>query len=376
MRQSPSHLVCRCRPPTIQVAAVLDFRSKKSTIPNYTSRGEQRKLLALVLGLGFFLIMLNVVSNPDNWVWMWRMGQGGQAGQGAQGGGGPAQPGVAIDTRLPMEIPAGNEPNPIIHAPPAKAPPEEKPKFLPGIDFDLLAPVQDDKRLLSSENPGFYALLALLRDTDPKELAKYSRGVVPFIQLYQQPEVYRGEVVEVRGKVHRAIKTKPALNENGIKEHYQVWIEPDDRHDPVAVYCVELPPNFPDGDKLSERIELTGIFFKRWAYLWGNGELHSTPLMLAKSFKWLPKSQKAAEPEPNYVQITINVVGVLMVLLVLVIVLAKRGQKKENPYFKVASRNRGPIYESLKGLEVAPDVQEALRDIAGDASKSDKPPET
>ncbi len=343
---------------------MLDFRSKRSTVPNYQSRGEQYRLLGLVMGLGFVFWLITTVANPDNWAWIWRLNHQAEAPKGP-----------AVDTRLAHPEQTSHEPSPIMHAPAATGTTkvDVERKLFPGITPELLANVQDDRAITSRDNVPFYTILKILKDADPHALAAYSRGVVPFIQIFKQPELYRGEVITVRGYVKRALASKVQPNDFGIEKNNQLWIKPDDRDDPIVAYCLDLPLGFPTGDELNERIELTGVFYKRWAYFWRNQELHSTPLVLAKSFTWTPVS-KPAQAQTNYTKIAINVgAGVLMVLI-LVIVLVRRSRGSTHPYLaKVSSRTRGPMYEGLKDLEVSPEVRQALREATSESPA--KPPE-
>ncbi len=337
---------------------VLRFRPQRSTAPNYLGRGEQRRLLALVLGLGLFVMLIGEAAKPQTWAWLWTLSQ-------------PAagQPAVAVDTRAPVAPLTGNEPDPIVQAPaPVKvAPADPAKKYFPGVKPEWLATIRDDMVSRSAEHEAFFSILKLLKEADPQEIAAQSRGEVNFIQLFKQPDVYRGEAVTFRGTV-RGVASKTALkNAFGIENYHQVWIKPPDRKDPLVAYCLELPAGFPTNtDEVSEPIELTGVFFKRWAYSARDNTAYTTPLILAKSFKWTPVPKPPAEAPLDPFSTTLTIGGVLLIGVVLAVVVTRRRRNPGPTRFTVGGRAKGPLYEKLREMEVAPEVQDALRKLSSD----------
>jgi hypothetical protein len=361
--------------PSLEVAVVLNFRqsASKAKVPNYLARGEQRRLLVLVLMVGLFLLLIGQAANPQNWFWLWRVG----------GNAPPGHP-AAIDTRLPLVEKKADRPGqvemPLVDAP-APVGPRPQPlgpkKLLPGLDAAWLKTIQDDTIFRSSEHNAFFHMLKLLEQTDDKTLLENSIGSVEFIQLYKQPDSYRGALVDCAGKVNGAFKLKSAPNELGITQYYQLWIEPADHAAPIVVYCLTLPKSFPLGLDLSEQVELTGFFFKRWAYRARDEQMHSTPLVLARSIHWTP-APPPKEPSLNLVTLGVAIGGSLLFSALFVTLLMKRRQPVINPYaIGGKAHKRGlDALDDLKHLEVAPDVSEALARIAAmeqNAAHGEKP---
>ena len=79
---------------------------------------------------------------------------------------------------------------------------------------------------------------------------------VEYVQLVDQPNVYRGKLVTVRGTARQITQEKPAANDLGIESYYRVVVQPADGANwPIIVYCLELPPECHAGDELSSRRE-------------------------------------------------------------------------------------------------------------------------
>ena len=85
-----------------------------------------------------------------------------------------------------------------------------------------------------------------------------------------------------------------------------LWLRPQAGPDmPLVVYALDLPAGFPpvkpkdergQGTSLNEEVEVTGYFFKRWAYA-AQDDIRSVPLILAASPRWLDRPSPAADGE-------------------------------------------------------------------------------
>ena len=179
--------------------------------------------------------------------------------------------------------------------------------LFPGVNPGYLNDVRDDSPYRADENEAFFHMLHLLKQADQQQLANPNE--VTYLQLYEQPEAYRGELVSVRGYVRAAwpqqapsLKFSPAHglygglgtvtgmactvgNEYGIQGYTEIWLQPHERLSEVMMlYTLELPEGFPTGDSLKEAVTATGIFFKRMAY-GAKGTYRTTPLLLTKTLK-------------------------------------------------------------------------------------------
>ena len=259
---------------------MLDFRPKGRS-RNYLARGEQRKLLALVLAVGVVLFLIEEAANPQRWGWLLQA-----AGQRAPAVGNADRmakveqpPELRRRTAVPGEF--------IAEADHKDELPAEK-KFFDGVDRELLARVRDDTILRASESQAYFHLLSILKETSEDDLERASTGPVSFNQLFTQPKEFRGDLVTIEGTVLRALPRTPPENDYGITQYTQLVVEPSDRAYAVIVYCLDLPENFPQGEKLREPVTVTGFFYKRWAHLSQDKEIMTWPLLLSKTVSWRP----------------------------------------------------------------------------------------
>lgn len=195
---------------------------------------------------------------------------------------------------------------------PAPLPEDQRPK-LP-VDFQKLEVVEDNTQSRSQESEAWFHIFDVLRTTPAETLQKASLGGVSWIQLFNQPDVYRGEPLTFAGRVRGASRLNTPENELGIEKYYRLWLQPSDNRDRlIVVYCLKLPKDFPLGMELNEPVVLTGIFFKRWLYR-GKVDFELAPVVLANSIEWTPHPTGTEGGTPLNV---VNVVTIVVVALVL-----------------------------------------------------------
>ncbi|MEM9353815.1 MAG: hypothetical protein AAGA92_12440 [Planctomycetota bacterium] len=185
----------------------------------------------------------------------------------------------------------------------AGADPEEPEPFDPAREqLGPLDAIQDNTYFRPAEQPAWFAMLGRVRDTAEETLAASAVEGVGYAQLIQQPDVYRGRAIALRGTVVREEQTGAAANDAGINGYHRLWIAPRGGGKwPLVAYCLELPEAFPRGDGLREPVELTGLFFKNWSYAFeesdGANGLGLAPVVLAKNVSWAPQPVEPAGRE-------------------------------------------------------------------------------
>ncbi len=339
---------------------MLDFRPKGKRPRNYLARSEQWRLLLLVAIMGLVMLAIGRVRQPQMWRWMWFGQQPGAANQAAN------EP--KIDTRL---APKGRQPMQadefVIERADKPALPAGK-KFFPGVNAEFLREVRDDTVFRSVEADAFYHLLGILKETDEKTL-EAAAAPVTFTQLFTQPKEYRGELVTVEGTLRRN-ESLPALqNKYGIEKYSKLVIQPNDRAEPLLIYCLEPPENMPLGDKLNQSLKATGFFYKRQAGMSGDG-IRTWPLVLAKTVMVTAPPAVAAAKEPEPISPLVAVAASVCIgLAVIWFVLGrtKRGVKFQLP--SAASPQAERVLarhglSELKNEEVEPDVRGRLAQLA------------
>jgi hypothetical protein len=227
--------------------------------------------------------------------------------------------------------------------------------------------------LRSAERHAWFRLLEKLDGRSLDELESSSTGRVGFVQLFDQPEQYRGQLVTVRGTAHRAYRVRAPENFYGIEHYYVFWLAPaGGPNSPICVYALETPPGFPplkdkdlDGatTPLEEEMEFTGYFFKRWAYRAQDG-LRIAPLVLAKAPRWTPPPPSLAEIRPvTPVGLAMYLFGAAAVGAAISLLAYWQGQwrsTKQRAYRKSARRLTRKL-KSLEANDPAEDFRETLR---------------
>jgi hypothetical protein len=272
---------------------VLDFR-RGPRPGNYLSRRAEWRLLLLVALLGVSILLIGVARDPENFAWLWKMGQG----RGDQPAAAPSRDSGSARNR-PRR--AQHEADPAtVFAPAAErrgaarpaaepAGAEQSERDFPRVDPSLLEQIRDDSPFRSTEKEAWFQMLRVLEGTEEEVLQTASIGRVTFVQLFQQPDQYRGELVTVVGTLRRAERVSAPTNDYGFRRYTRVVLQPEDNpRDPMIGYVLQLPEEMPRGMEIEERVEITGFFFKRWEYA-AQSDLRIAPVVLAKTVRWTPR---------------------------------------------------------------------------------------
>lgn len=276
---------------------------------NYLSRREQHRVLFLVLSLGLVLILMCEAAKEKNWRWFADLDKN----KGPQGVG--FLPGDKENAEM--------EPAPVVQREP-----------FPGVDEKLLETITDNTRFRNEENSAWFNLLGVLHRADESELRKSSIGRVSWLQLNDQSDEYRGELVTVKGTVRRAHRLDAPKNDEGIEAYYQLWLQPDDNpKQPIVVYCLQPPEAFPTGMELREPARVVGFYFKRWLYK-GKEDLQTAPVLLAKTIDWqekppLPVTDKKFPDALNSIYVLVAVAALLSLLAILYIMFYTRSRPRD-----------------------------------------------
>ena len=227
---------------------------------------------------------------------------------------------------------------------------------------NALAQIEDNTLLgRGVENAAWFRLLDTLNTSPQTEIQSRSTGHVNFIQLFKQPQEYRGRLVTVRGRAKLAYFLQAPENVYGISGYYVFWINPaGGPNSPIVVYSLDLPKQFPaitggnplqDRTPLDENVEFTGYFFKRYAYR-SEGGRNTAPLLLAKVPDWSPPRPFKSEPLPSMHFLLLGIVGVAMLSGLLAYI--------------AYARTRGPSTTAQRlaaAVQKAPDRLEVLAEI-------------
>jgi hypothetical protein len=256
---------------------MLDFRTR--TPRNYFSRRERRRLLLWLGGIGLAVIACNLVAGARH---MERMPLASE----------PAQ----VDTRFQGSPADKNQPG-VVSIERQKAPAAENEDIPTHVKADLLAEVRDDTPWIrSAEVDAWLNLWSALKHANPRELARASLGDVGFVDLFQQPQAYRGKLVHFRGVARQATYVDAAENAAGIKGYHRLVLQPfSGPAEPVFLYVLDLPADFPTGDRIHEDVHADAFLFKRMVYpARKEGDLRRAPVLMAKNIDWRPAATDEA----------------------------------------------------------------------------------
>jgi hypothetical protein len=267
---------------------------------NYFSRREQYRLMGLVFALGFVVLVAVRAFDPTNWYWLAPPNEaGGGKSQQAQAKPAAVENGTQnIDTRhrptpvspMPLDtVRLGREDG---------AADEKEPGYFPGVVSGHLREIKDNQPFRPSEAAAWYNLLSVLRDAKPAELEGRA-SQVGFVQLYQQPEAYRGRLVTFKGLIRRVTWREVGKNKEGIASYYELVLKPQAGPPrPVMAYVLQLPEELKSkGEDINEPIQLTGFFFKNWVYA-GKHATYVAPVLLARDVRWSPPVVEPAYAPP------------------------------------------------------------------------------
>jgi hypothetical protein len=304
----------------------------------------------------FVLAVAERAGNPKNWEWMWRL-DGDRVHE------------QEVDNRLapPRLRTEGDAPGTFVseqEEPAAKA--DDSAVQAGGRELDA---VQDDTVFRPAEREAWFELLARVRKEDPAVLRAQSVGRVAYLQLFKQPAEYRGRIVTVSGSARLAYRVQAPANDLGIKEYFVYWLHPHGGpNSPIVVYALGAPTGFPsikdkdvDGQTttLHEDVEVTGAFFKRWAYAAKDGT-YTAPLVVANVPQWQRRAaSNAGVGMPLGVrELGLLAAGALVLTIWLTAVAWKRTRRswRSERYFSPPSQLAG-----ARNIDVGPPTSEAMQ---------------
>ena len=333
------------------------FEPRISRIANPIGRREARMLFAMVMLLGFIVLAIGYVANPDNWAWFFARGGDAQAKK-------EKSKDANRDTRLapPAERPRIEGQFTVVPNDTTRRPPVNPDDYYPGVDVGLLARIEDNRPLNHREIEPWINLMTVLKNSSNKQLRNASTEKVGFLQLHDQPHVYRGKLVSVEGTAKRAYYRKSETESDGVDRYFMIWLMPSGGPPrPIIIYCQEKPQGFPEGEDIREYVRLTGFFFKKRAYE-ATDTFRAAPVLLAKSFRWKPIEEKVAWQVTDE-QLIWMCIGAAAFALLVVAFVQWRGRQMFTARERAATTGASASLASVDDGEVLPSVGEQLAEM-------------
>jgi hypothetical protein len=127
--------------------------------------------------------------------------------------------------------------------------------------------VTDRAPLKSREMDAYWRLMDWSRTQPFAEQEQRARQDVPFTQLWEQPERYRGQLVRLRMHVRRVLQYDAPGNPSGIAKVCEAWGWTDEsRSYPYVVVFPEPAAGLPIGTDVRTEIVFVGYFLKVMTY--------------------------------------------------------------------------------------------------------------
>ena len=130
------------------------------------------------------------------------------------------------------------------------------------------------------------------RLANPRYAKRKPSEFQPFVDLFQNPDEYRGRPVSLHGVLRKLTKFDPGKNTVGIDEAYEGWLYTDDAQgNPTVIVFTNKPQKLSVGGDLTEEIRVTGYFLKMYGYE-AQDVTRKAPLLLAGEVEWRPSPEK------------------------------------------------------------------------------------
>jgi hypothetical protein len=159
--------------------------------------------------------------------------------------------------------------------------------------------VTDSKPILDDpqEVEAYARTLILAHWTETAALEKAARRDLTYVQLFREPEKYRGEIVRVSGRMKRIRRydDPPEIARRaGVRYLYEGWMfNADFGSNPVCCVFTDLPEGLRATEKMEERVEFAGYLFKRYRYKAGDtpkpNQWREAPLIVGRVVAVLPR---------------------------------------------------------------------------------------
>lgn len=121
-----------------------------------------------------------------------------------------------------------------------------------------------------------------------KSIRKNPEKFQTYVDMYQHPEAWQGDLVTLRGHVRHVVSypSDDILFPN--RTLHELWLFTDDsQHNPAVIVTPNLPNDFPMDAEVIDYVTVTGCFFKRYVY--GSQDVDRiAPLILASNVTWRP----------------------------------------------------------------------------------------
>jgi hypothetical protein len=247
------------------------MRRVRDRRPSTPFRGsELTRLATLGVMLGVLALLISRARDPDTWRWLAPDASGQSSGESK------------------AEPPESDHDDVVASDPAARGPSDRDPEERDAAREEFQG-VTDKTPLAKEEMPAYWRLMAWQQHESLKELRGRAKKDITFKQLWQQPEKWRGQLVEIPMHLRQTATVEDlADNALGLKSMHEVWgWNSDSQPYWFWLVCPRLPPGMPAGGNIYEEATFVGYFLKLIPYEDHQGISRATPLLIGRLI-WHP----------------------------------------------------------------------------------------
>lgn len=223
--------------------------------PSVASSGIRLRLAMMVTLLCTLGLMIYRARDPATWSWLVPPAQR------------EAEPQAAAETPFQETIRPG---------------PTDKSDDEQLLTRRQLQAVLDKTPMQPEEMPAYWRLMKWANAQSSQELHRRAQHPVFFTQLWEQPDKYRGQLVELKLHVRRILSHEAPKNSAGVDRVYELWGWTDEsRSHPYVVVVAELPPGLSEGADLYDDVMFRGYFLKVLRYEAADAQ-RGAPLLIGR----------------------------------------------------------------------------------------------
>ncbi|TXT20944.1 MAG: hypothetical protein FD138_4127, partial [Planctomycetota bacterium] len=113
----------------------------------------------------------------------------------------------------------------------------------------------------------YWQMMRWSRTRPLAELEKLAQRDVPLTQLWEEPNLYRGQPIRLKLRVRRVLQHQPKKNPQDLKIVYEAWGPTEEsRSYPYCVVFPDKPAGLPIGTDVDEEVVFVGYFLKWMSY--------------------------------------------------------------------------------------------------------------
>ncbi|HEY4263301.1 MAG TPA: hypothetical protein VGM98_24275 [Schlesneria sp.] len=148
---------------------------------------------------------------------------------------------------------------------------------------ELLGLVTDGVPLKPREMPAYWQLMQWSQTATSADLEQRALHDVPFTQLCEQPNKYRGKLISMRLHVRRVLKYDAPVNPLELQDVYEAWGWTDESKSfPYVVVFSQCPEGLPIGTEVQGEANFVGYFLKVMRVDGAKNNARGAPLLIGR----------------------------------------------------------------------------------------------